>query len=54
MQDYRSADHRLPFVLLVVALGPLVEELLFRGFVIPGLRSSWLGAAGAVLITVVT
>jgi len=45
---YRTAGS-LPLLYLAVAgMAPLVEELLFRGFLIPGLATSRMGAAGAV------
>jgi membrane protease YdiL (CAAX protease family) len=50
-QAYRSAYY-LPLLwaaLLVAA--PLSEEVLFRGFMIPGIRHSRLGAVGAITIT---
>jgi membrane protease YdiL (CAAX protease family) len=50
-QAYRSA-YCVPLLwatLLVAA--PLLEESLFRGFMIRGIRYSRLGAVGAVLIT---
>jgi len=42
----------LPGLLFVVVfLAPLVEEVLFRGFLLPGLAAGRLGAAGAVVVT---
>ena len=38
-------------VLGVVVLGPLFEEVLFRGFLFKGLEKSFLGGKGAVFIT---
>lgn len=44
----------LPGLLFVVVfLAPLVEEVLFRGFLLPGLAAGRLGAAGAVVVTAV-
>ncbi|HVG07198.1 MAG TPA: CPBP family intramembrane glutamic endopeptidase [Thermoanaerobaculia bacterium] len=41
----------LPLTFLAIAvLGPIFEELLFRGFLVEGLRRSRLGTAGAILI----
>lgn len=47
---YRSAGSLplLVFALLVVA--PVVEELVFRGFLFAGLRRSWLGDTGTILV----
>lgn len=47
---YRSAGSLplLAFALLVVA--PVVEEIVFRGFLFEGLRRSWLGDAGTVVV----
>lgn len=44
---------RIPLVLLVVSLGPLVEELLFRGVLLSALLQRW-GTAAAVLLSSVT
>ena len=41
---------RIPLVLLVVSLGPLVEELLFRGVLLSALLQRW-GTAAAVLLS---
>ncbi|MEO9079631.1 MAG: CPBP family intramembrane glutamic endopeptidase [Rhodanobacter sp.] len=41
---------RIPLVLLVVSLGPLVEELLFRGVLLSALLQRW-GATTAVLLS---
>ena len=47
---YRSARF-LPLLLVaLVAVAPVVEELVFRGFVYEGLRHSRLGTAGAILV----
>jgi membrane protease YdiL (CAAX protease family) len=51
---YRSArdTHSLLFLLLAIALAaPLVEEVLFRGFLLPGLAASALGRSGALMLT---
>ena len=51
---YRSARETGTLVLLAIALGvvaPLVEETIFRGFLLPGLARSVLGATGALLFT---
>lgn len=50
-QAYHNA-HCLPLLwITVVVAAPLGEETLFRGFMIPGIRHSWLGAMGAIAIT---
>jgi membrane protease YdiL (CAAX protease family) len=42
----------LPGLLFVVVfLAPLVEEVLFRGFLLPGLAAGRFGAAGAIVVT---
>lgn len=41
---------RIPLVLLVVSLGPLVEELLFRGVLLSALQARW-GNLGAALLS---
>jgi membrane protease YdiL (CAAX protease family) len=48
--SYRSA-HGLPWLYLaVIVAAPVFEELLFRGFLLPGLRPT-LGAGGAALLS---
>jgi membrane protease YdiL (CAAX protease family) len=54
VEAYRSARSSGTLVLLTVALivaAPLMEELLFRGFLFPGYARSWLGPWGAILLT---
>ena len=51
---YRSARDTGTLLLLAVALviaAPLVEETIFRGFLLPGLAQSVLRPAGAILFT---
>ena len=51
---YTSARDAGSLWLLVIALAvaaPLVEETVFRGFLLPGLAASWLGERGAILVT---
>lgn len=51
---YRSARDTGTLVMLAVALvvaAPVVEEIVFRGFLLPGLAQSILGATGALLFT---
>ncbi len=48
---YRTAGS-LPILVLALVVGaPVLEEVLFRGFVFKGLAASKAGAAGAVLLT---
>lgn len=42
---YNTADPRILLWVALVVLAPLFEELLFRGFLIPGLETSWGGPA---------
>jgi membrane protease YdiL (CAAX protease family) len=48
---YATAGFMPLFWLAIIVAGPFLEELFFRGFMIEGLRLSWLGPVGAVLIT---
>jgi uncharacterized protein len=51
---YRSARDSGGLFLLIVALvvaAPVVEEVVFRGFLLPGLAASPLGSGGAILFT---
>ena len=51
VQVYRNANYvPLLWATLLVA-APLMEETLFRGFMIPGIQQSRLGAVGAIIIT---
>ena len=45
LEVYATADPRILLWVALVVLAPLFEELLFRGFLIPGLEASWGGAA---------
>lgn len=40
-----------PMFLVIVLLAPLLEELIFRGYMFKALRHSWLGLAGTLLVT---
>lgn len=54
VEIYRSARDSGALLLLIVALvfaAPAVEEILFRGFLLPGLSASWIGPGGAILLT---
>ena len=51
LESYKNANN-LPLLYLgVVFFGPLFEEMLFRGFLFKGLQRSFLGGAGAVVIS---
>lgn len=52
MVDFHRTAGWLPGLLLVVVLvAPLIEELLFRGFLLPGLAAGRTGPAGAIVLT---
>jgi membrane protease YdiL (CAAX protease family) len=54
VEIYRSARDSGVLVLLTVALvfaAPAVEEIVFRGFLLPGFAASWIGPGGAILLT---
>lgn len=48
---YPTAGSVVALWLAVVVAAPVFEELLFRGFLLPGLAASRLGGAGAVAVT---
>lgn len=48
---YGSGEPRVLLYLALVVLAPAFEELLFRGFLIPGLEHSRLGTWGAVVVS---
>lgn len=48
---YTSTESPWILWLAVIAAAPLFEELFFRGFVISGLCSSFVGPVGAILIS---
>jgi membrane protease YdiL (CAAX protease family) len=50
-KTYESAGYLPLFWFAVVVVAPLIEELFFRGFLFEGLRDSWMGPTGAVLVT---
>jgi membrane protease YdiL (CAAX protease family) len=50
---YRTSLFPPLLFLAIVAIYPLFEEFLFRGFLFEGIRRSRLGAAGAILISTV-
>jgi len=51
---YRSADLMWLFWIALIVAAPIFEELFFRGFLFTGLSSSFLGPAGAILVTSAT
>lgn len=50
-ETYESAGSLPLLWVAVVVVAPLIEELFFRGFLFEGLRDSWMGPIGAVLVT---
>jgi membrane protease YdiL (CAAX protease family) len=48
---YKSAGNYPLFFFAIIVAAPVFEELFFRGFLFEGLRHSWPGAIGAILIT---
>jgi membrane protease YdiL (CAAX protease family) len=48
---YRSASIKPLFWLAIIIVGPIFEELLFRGFLFTGLIKSRIGVLGTLLIT---
>lgn len=53
VEVYRSVNSPVLFWFALVVATPIFEELLFRGFIFAGIRASWLGDVGAVLITAI-
>lgn len=51
VKAFTSAHHLVPLFIAVVIVGPLFEELFFRGFMMPGIVRSQLGPTGAILIS---
>lgn len=51
LSAYFSAKNQLLFWCSVALIGPISEEVLFRGFLLEGLRQSKFGAVGAILIS---
>lgn len=47
----RASNTLVVFILALVVAAPLMEELLFRGFLLPGYAASKLGPTGAVVVT---
>ncbi|HSW58400.1 MAG TPA: CPBP family intramembrane glutamic endopeptidase [Dehalococcoidales bacterium] len=48
---YSNTPWPVLFWLAIVVVGPVFEEVLFRGFLFAGLKQTWLGAAGTIVIT---
>lgn len=54
MVEFHASAGWLPGLLFVVVfVAPLLEEVLFRGFLLPGLAAGRLGAVGAIAVTAV-
>jgi CAAX protease family protein len=51
IKTYQTAEYLPLFWFALVVAAPLIEELFFRGFLFEGLRDSWMGSVGAVLVT---
>lgn len=51
VRTYATAGFLPLFLLALVVLGPLFEEVLFRGFMFAGLRHSRVGKPGAIVVT---
>lgn len=51
ISGYKTANSIILFWIAVALIGPVAEEVLFRGFLLEGLRNSKLGVTGAILIS---
>jgi hypothetical protein len=52
MKKVYQSTKNIPLLWIAVGVAaPFFEEFLFRGFLLEGLRRSWLGVSGAVLLT---
>ena len=51
MQLVWASAERISLLLALILVAPVMEELVFRGFLISGLRPTRLGASGAVLVS---
>ena len=47
----RSSNSLVLFFIAVVVVGPIAEEIAFRGFLFRGLSATWLGVAGTTVLT---
>lgn len=54
MQVAWSTAEKISFTIAVIVVAPVTEELIFRGFLLSGLRPTRLGASGAVLVSSAT
>jgi len=55
MTEVYSSTTNLPLLWIAVGVAaPFFEEFLFRGFLLDGLKNSWIGTAGAVILTSVS
>jgi membrane protease YdiL (CAAX protease family) len=52
-ETYQTAEYLPLFWIAFVIAAPFFEELFFRGFLFEGLRDSWMGSTGAVLVTAI-
>ena len=50
-KSYQTAKYLPLFWFAMVIAAPVIEELFFRGFLFEGLRDSWMGSIGAILVT---
>jgi len=48
---YNSTNNKLMLWIAVAVAAPIFEEFLFRGFLLEGLRRTFLGVTGAILLT---
>ena len=53
IEAHRTAGFLPLFYFAIIVAAPLSEEFLFRGFLLEGLRYSWLGKWGAVTVTAI-
>lgn len=52
MTEVYSSTTNLPLLWIAVGVAaPFFEEFLFRGFLLDGLKNSWIGTTGAVILT---
>ncbi len=52
MTKVYSSTTNLPLLWIAVAVAaPFFEEFLFRGFLLDGLKNSWIGTTGAIIVT---
>lgn len=48
---YSSSDNMMMLWIALVLIAPVFEEFFFRGFLLEGLRHSFVGTAGAIVLT---